>query len=417
MSATKLLKDTPHRRRCELERVREDVEWEGGSNPAVEFARHDIRPEIAQSWERSLKSVERTRRDAPTAEECSPGRWTDSPLRRPIDELAGDLQQIADAGFVVGVTDEFGSLLWTYGGRAMRRRAERVNFAPGGRWSESAIGTNAIALALNTGRPSTVWSAEHFVETLHDWVCYSAPIRNPKAEPLGVLNFSTTCDRANPLAVATVKAMARSIEARLRELQPVVVGQSAAANAAFRCMGRTEFTIDGSPVQVSPRQAEIVALLTLRPDGYTPAELSLELYGDRDVSMSTLKSEVSRLRRTMGGGIAAHRYMLTTPVRCDAVEVLGHLTAGDVLAAVESYRGPLLPASEAPGVVEWRNRVEVAIREAALRSADPSPAILLGERIGHDPALFEHALNLMSPDDCRVPLVSGRLHVVRQDRG
>lgn len=413
-----MLRQTPNGRRCGLAREWEDAVSDASVSGGVAAGlsgREAVRPEIAESWERSLRSVDPSRGGAPTDTECARDRWNASPLRRPIDELADALQQVADAGFVVGVTDEWGTLLWTCGGRVMRRRAEHVNFAPWARWSESAIGTNALALALHNRRASAVFSREHLVDTLQDWVCYSSPIRSPHGKTLGALEFSTTCKRATPLAMATVRAMAALVETRVRELQPTSVARESVAKVTLRCLGSTEVTVDDAPVQVSPRQAEILALLTLRPDGYTPAELSLALYGDRPVSMSTLKSEVSRLRRMMGGGIAAHRYMLTALVRCDAVEVLRHLSDGDTVAAAEQYRGPLLPHSEAPGVVDWRHRLEVAIREAALQSNDPNVALVLGERIDDDLELHEHALNLLAPNDSRTPLVAGRLFVSRRN--
>ncbi|RUP06994.1 MAG: winged helix family transcriptional regulator [Mycobacterium sp.] len=185
-------------------------------------------------------------------------------------------------------------------------------------------------------------------------------------------------------------------------------------NVSFSCLGRSALRVGDACVHLSPRQAEILALLTLRPDGYTPAELSLELYGDRPVSMSTLKAEMSRLRRMIGGGIAAHRYMLTREVCCDAVGVLELLRSGDIVAATERYRGPLLPKSDAPGIIDWRNRLEVAVREAALQTDDPVAAITLGERIDNDPELHEHALKRLRPGDRRRPLIAGRLHVSRR---
>ena len=406
--------DPQHRRRCDVERVWEAVVPNGGRMTELDPDWKAVRPEIAASWVRKPRSIDPSRGSAATQEDRAADRWKNSPLRRPVNELADDLQQIADAGFVVGITDESGVLLWTCGGRVMRRRAERVNFAPGASWSEPAICTNALASALHTRRASTVFSAEHRVERPHDWVCYSAPIRDVGGRALGVLDLSTTYSRANPLGISTARAIASLIETRVRELNPHGPEPSTVANVALRCLSRADVTIDGVSVQVSPRQAEILALLTLRPDGYTPAELSLELYGDRPVSMSTLKAEVSRLRRMLSGGIAAHRYLLTAPVRCDAVEVLRQLSSGDVVAAAEQYRGPLLPHSEAPGVVDWRNRLEVAMREAVLQTNDPNAAIILGERIDDD-QLHEHALNLLVPDDSRTPLVAGRLFVSRRD--
>lgn len=420
-----MVRHTLHRREWNAERAWDGPVSNNGVSGESVFAGHAVRLEVPQSRTRSLRALELSHSSALADDDCLPARWNNSPLRRPIDELAADLQEIADAGFVVGITDESGALLWICGGacaacrvgarRVMRRRSERVNFLPGGRWSESASGTYALALAQETRLADSVSSAEHLVESLDDWVCYSAPIRDPEGNALGVLDFATTCDRASPLAMTTVRTMATLLETRLRELQSAGADQGLSANVALRCLGRIEVTVDDESLQVSPRQAEILALLALRPDGYTPGELSLELYGDRQVSMSTLKGEVSRVRRMLRGGIAAHRYMLTTPVRCDAVEVLQHLTAGDVLAAVDGYRGPLLPNSEAPGVVNWRDRLEVAIREAALRSSDPKSAMILGERIDNDPELHEHALNLLSADDPRVPLIRGRLHVLRRD--
>lgn len=137
--------------------------------------------EVADSWARSLASVDPARTHAPESSDgAAHHRWNGSPLRGPVDGLADELRSVADdAGFVTAVTDASGTILWTCGGRTMRRRAERVNFAPGGRWDEEAMGTNALSLALRTGRPSTVFSAEHLVTALHGWVCYCAPSTDP----------------------------------------------------------------------------------------------------------------------------------------------------------------------------------------------------------------------------------------------
>lgn len=118
------------------------------------------RAEVAQSWTRSLRTVDPAQDSAPTANE----------LRTIAD----------DADYVAAVTDESGTILWSCGGRVMQRRAERVNFAPGARWDEPHMGTNALLLALRSGRPSTVFSAEHLVAALHGWVCYCAPIHDPR---------------------------------------------------------------------------------------------------------------------------------------------------------------------------------------------------------------------------------------------
>ena len=123
--------------------------------------------------------------------------------------VADELRAITDdAGFVAAVTDESGTILWTCGGREMLRRAGAVNFAPGGRWGEEAMGTNALSLALRNGTASTVFSAEHLVHALHGWVCYCTPLHGPDGTVLGVLDLSSTWDRSHPLAMPALRTLA-----------------------------------------------------------------------------------------------------------------------------------------------------------------------------------------------------------------
>ena len=121
------------------------------------------------------------------------------------------------SGFVAAVTDESGTILWTCGERGMRRRAGAVNFAPGGRWGEEAMGTNALSLALRNDTASTVFSAEHLVHALHGWVCYCTPLHGPDGSVLGVLDLSSTWDRSHPLAMPALRTLAGAVEARLAE--------------------------------------------------------------------------------------------------------------------------------------------------------------------------------------------------------
>ncbi|MEU6119712.1 GAF domain-containing protein [Streptomyces sp. NPDC047117] len=385
-----------------------------------------LRREVADSWVRSLHTVDPGAASAPVTDggEVRP-RWAGSLLRGPVVDLADELNSIADdAGFVAGVTDESGTLLWTCGGRVMRRRAERVNFAPGGRWDEQAMGTNALSLALRTGRPSAVFSAEHLVEALHGWACYCAPIHAPDGRILGVLDLSTTWDRSHPLAMSTVRTLVSTIETRLRADHAdradrrgsgPAARPGAPAGVRLACLGAEEVVRAGAPLRLRPRQLEILTLLALEPAGYTPERLRDALYGERPVTASTFKAEVSHLRRALGGAVATRRYALTVPVDCDAVEVLRALEAGDTDRALGRYRGPLLPHSEAPGIVAWREHLEVAVREAVLASPVPDHALVYGERAPHDAEIHEHALRVLPAGDPRRALAAGRLSTALRD--
>ncbi|MEV5410114.1 transcriptional regulator [Thermopolyspora sp. NPDC052614] len=371
-----------------------------------------LRDEIVASWSRSLPLVDPGRDSAPVDDD-GPDRWLDSPLRGPVLELADELRAIADdAGFIAAVTDESGTILWTCGGRVMRRRAERVNFAPGGRWDETGMGTNALSLALRDGRPAAVFSAEHLVAALHGWVCYSAPIHSPAGRILGVLDLSSTWDRSHPLAMSTVRTLVSAIESRLVGLMP---GRAPAQAAGIRlnCLGGGQAWSAGVPLRLRPRQLEILTLLALEPEGFSPERLQAALFGDRPVTAATLKAQVSHLRRALGGALSQRRYALTEPIDCDATDVLAALDAGDTASAVRAYTGPLLPESDVPGIVEWRSYLEVAVREAVLASPDPDLALRYGRRHPYDMAVHEHAHRLLPPDDGRRGIAAARIQAAQ----
>ncbi|MEV5834690.1 transcriptional regulator [Nocardia sp. NPDC052112] len=364
-----------------------------------------LRTEVIQSWQRSLTTVDPSRTEAPGLDDVR-DRWTESPLRQPITELAGDLRSISeDSGYLAVVTDAAGTVLWSCGDRALRRKAEAVNFAPGGCWDESHMGTNGLSLALHHDRPSTVFSAEHLVAALHSWVCYSAPIHAPDGRQLGVLDLSSSWDRSHPMVMTSVRALVTAVETMLRAAAP-----TPARGVRLECLGGARLVRDGRPVPLPPRHLEILALLALEPDGFTPKQLQAAVYGDRPVSSSTLKADVSHLRRTTGGEISNRRYMLTGPVSCDAVDLLAAVQAGDTSSAVWLYRGPLLPGSDTPGVLQWRNHLDVGVRTAVLASDRADHAVAFSERSPGDIEVHEHALGLLPADDVRRAVVVARLH-------
>ncbi|WP_280220623.1 transcriptional regulator [Nocardia neocaledoniensis] len=384
---------------------REWAQWVPGGQSALGRS-SSVRTEVAQSWLRSLRTVDPARDHAPESEAGDIGpRWAESPLRGPVTELKDQLHSVADdAGYVAAVTDASGTILWTYGGPVMRRRAEQVNFAPGGRWDEAHMGTNALSLALRTDQPHTVFSAEHLVAALHGWVCYCAPIRAADGTLLGVLDLSTTWKRSHPLAMATVRTMTSAIEAKLHAAAPAPAGMR------LTCLGTGRLTRDGTPIRLRPRQLEILTLLALDDDGYSHERLHYAVYGDRAVGASTLKSEMSYLRRATGGDITSRVYRFTTALSCDAVDVLRALESGDVDTAVRLYHGPLLPDSDTPGISEWRDYLAVALRNAVLASPDAEHALTYGEAAPDDIAVHEHAMALLPPRDTRRAVAAARLH-------
>nr|WP_198429166.1 transcriptional regulator [Nocardia bovistercoris] len=386
---------------------KEWVRWANSSSDASRLTPGTplLRHEVAQSWQRSLHTVDPARAVAPGLDDVA-DRWAESPLRAPITQLGDHLRGIAeDAGFVAAVTDTNGTIVWMCGDRAIRRQGESVNFAPGGRWDESHMGTNGLSLALHTDRPVTVFSAEHLVAALHGWVCYSAPVHGPDGRQVGVLDLSSRWDRSHPAIMTSVRTLVLAAETLIRTAAP-----PPARGLRLECLGTARLSREGRPVPLPPRQLEILALLALEPGGYTPEQLHAAIYGDRPVSPSTLKADVSHLRRATGGEIANRRYALTGPMSCDAVDLLAAIESGDTASAVWLYRGPLLPGSDTPGVAAWRDYLDVGVRNAVLGSDRPEYAVSLGEKTPADVEIHEHALRLLAPDDSRRPAVAARLH-------
>ena len=338
-----------------------------------------VRAEIVASWERSAAHVLPEVHEAPLANlDETRLTWETSPLNSAVRQLEAQLRSAADDGdLIVAVTDPDARIMWTYGGAVMRSKAEKVNFVPGGRWDEASVGTNALDLALRLDRAATVYSAEHFSSCVHGWVCWAAPVRDPgSGRQLGVLDLSTTWDRCHPIGLATAEALAGLLG---RELPGTVV-TARAQDGASSCPGMLELKLLGQPsvqlngarLRLTRRQLEILALLVLNPDGVELAELHARLYGDRQVSLGTLKAEMSQLRSILGGRLESRPYRIGLDVRCDVTDVLHRLRADDVVGAVERYGGELLPGTESPALTEFGHFVTVAVRNALL--SDPHPA-------------------------------------------
>jgi hypothetical protein len=132
---------------------------------------------------------------------------------------------------------------------------------------------------------------------------------------------------------------------------------------------RSSVEQDGRAMQLSRRHLEILALLVSRRDGMTSEQLAADLYGDAG-KPATVRVEMSRLRKALGGGIDSDPYRLAMDVESDVARVRGLLARGAVREAAERYGGTLLPQSEAPGVVRDRDEIERWLRQAVMTTDD-----------------------------------------------
>lgn len=388
---------------------------ESGEPPLV------VRPEILASWARSAASIGPDVVEAPLADEAETSAyWQGSPLQTAVERIEAELRRTAEDGdLVIAVTDPQTRVLWTYGGRVMRRKAESVNFVAGGRWDDQSAGTNALDLANRLAEPAMVFSAEHYASMVHNWVCWAAPVHDPATgKQLGVIDLSTTWDRTHPIGLATARMMARLIESAmpLSRQHPVldVADEPDEPGLVMRLLGTAETWLDGQRLLLNRRQTEILALLAIHPEGLSLEQLHAAVYGDLAVTTSTLKAEVSHLRSSLGGQLASRPYRLTTPVTTDVDLVLGLLRRGRVAAAVDAYGGDLLPGTNSPALAELAELLAVAVREALLAEPEPEAVLRYAERAPYDTQVFEVCVSRLPETHPAVPLLKGRLAAARR---
>ena len=225
--------------------------------------------------------------------------------------------------------------------------------------------------------PVQILAAEHFLRSVQPWTCAAAPIHDPVTQALlGIVDVTGGTDVATPQTLAMVRAAARMAEAELGRLHAIGTDMSVGAGQLWTpptgptvaALGRPDCLVelDGRHMRLSPRHSEILVLLTEHRDGLTGDQLAVELYRE-DVGTSTLRAELTRLRSLLGTDVLDSRpYRLRRELTCDWLTVRRALDADRADAAIAGYRGPLLPHSDAPGVVALRDRLDRQLRAALL---------------------------------------------------
>ncbi len=378
MGFTVGMADSP-RQRAESLRAHEKF-LSSGDRPA------SVRNVIADSWLRSVAAgvaVEGGAVPITMAPDELLNYRSEHPLSRVFPLLYDVLGRAAeDCDSVMAIADAHGQLLWVCGRPAVLRRAESIHFVEGARWDEDHAGTNAPGTALRLDAPVTIRAEEHFARQVQRWSCAAAPVHDPETrEILGIVDVTGGADIASPQTIAMVRAAARMAESELARLvvversnkllRPTALNSMLGPVLRLEGLGRPDCvaTIGDQTVRLSPRHSEIAVILSRYPDGLSGEELAIELYED-DMTSSTLRAELVRLRGLLGKDVLASRpYRLLADLDSDWAAVSAELATGNVAEAMRRYRGPLLPHSEAPGVRRLRDELERQLRAAIMGSA------------------------------------------------
>lgn len=407
------------------------------------------------------------------------------PLAQVLPMLRDSLVAIADeAMHMMIITDAEGHILWCEGQSDVQRNAERVGLAEGTRWTEDAVGTNAMGTALAANRPVQIHSAEHLVRRYHAWTCAAAPIHDPDTgQVIGSVDVTGPVRTFHPATLALVTTSARLAEAQLRAAlaerderlrsrnlthlvglrdepgalltpsgrvlaaQPAgwlpdrvalpvsgdrieLDGREAVLEAlpegfllrvprhrsnttvALRFLGTEQpvARLNGREVRLTLRHAELLTVLALHPAGLTAEQLATRLYGPAGNPVS-VRAEVHRLRAQLAPHVLRTQpYRLDANVQADFLRVRSALAGDHVAEAVDAYRGPLLPRSEAPAIRDERDELFALLRRTVLARGDTHILWQLASTSdGSDDAeLAEHLLRALPRTDPRRAILISR---------
>ncbi|MGW9631411.1 GAF domain-containing protein [Agromyces sp. NPDC055520] len=394
-----------------LQRAQDDV-ITIGSTPFT------LRPVVRDSWERALRGAIDPDRALPgldLGEDAFHGyraRHALAPMMPIIRRLL--IEGADDAGLIVAVGDERGRLLWVEGDAGLRRRAEDMLFVAGADWSESMVGTSAPGTAVELDRAVQIRGAEHFNRLAHAWSCTAAPVHDPETGALlGVIDITGTDHAVAPHTLSLVSATVAAVEAQLRIAKLETAARAATQTSTRRSRGArerpepAELTVLGehrprySGHELSPRHAELLALLAWHPRGLGAERLADLLY-ESGASPVTLRAELVRLRRVLEiaglPSLESRPYRLAEPLAVDAATVMRLIGQGSLRRAFERYQGPVLPASIAPGIVDIREELAGRLRESMLADAAPDLLLAYAEREArHDPEVWRACLAVLPP--------------------
>ncbi len=184
------------------------------------LSRADVSHVILSSWNRCLRSgldPRETPEDAMvSARDLRNARETRARLLkivRPELEMLGS--QIAGTNHMVAFADETGLVLDCIMDPEFQAADCAKSVQPGSIWLEEIRGTNALGLALVTGRSSVVTGGEHFFGCHAGVSCVSVPILASDGRIVGLLDASSEIADRQAHTSALVNLAAITIENRL----------------------------------------------------------------------------------------------------------------------------------------------------------------------------------------------------------
>ncbi len=178
-----------------------------------------IREVVLQSWKRSSRLATASPKHAPmlAPDDLHTTRIHARRLRQAAHAALSKADfLLRQSGNMMLLCDQDCVVLDAAGDSDIIARGRENHLHLGGKWSESAIGTNAIGTAIHLGRSVQVDGPEHFCEEIQRWNCAASPVKDPgTGQLLGVVNISWSAGQKQPGSTALSSAFALQVESEL----------------------------------------------------------------------------------------------------------------------------------------------------------------------------------------------------------
>jgi transcriptional regulator of acetoin/glycerol metabolism len=174
-----------------------------------------VRPQVLQSWKRSLLSGAQLANPALVFKGEHHARAAlrvaaDPVLTRLADQLAG-----LDAGVLLADHEATLVQRWV-SDRSITPMLDRINAHSGFCNSEESIGTNGTGSVVELGAAIQISGPEHLADALRPFTCVGVPVHHPITRRLeGVITLSCRATSGNPLLTPLMTSTALEVEGRL----------------------------------------------------------------------------------------------------------------------------------------------------------------------------------------------------------
>ncbi len=125
-------------------------------------------------------------------------------------------QFIEGSDCAILLTDKTACVLSILGDVSGMGLVDELNLGPGAYWSESYLGTNALALTLRLTMPVQVVGPEHYFHSLHHLTTTAATIHEARGRVIGTLSIVGPAETATSHTLALISGVTRALNNQLQ---------------------------------------------------------------------------------------------------------------------------------------------------------------------------------------------------------